>query len=110
MLKKSLCIVKKRAMVQIDKEEDMEREEAIKWLEWCSHNYYLNAPVKWDVAKAAELAIEALKQQQVGHWEFPNPSTRMICTCSICHGNGNAFGKDRFCHTCGAKMVAESEE
>jgi hypothetical protein len=87
----------------------MTKEKAIQWLEWCSHNPVLNAFVKSDVTEAATMAIEALNQQKVGHWEFPHPSTMMICTCSICHGNGSAFGKDKFCHTCGARMVAECE-
>ena len=51
-------------------------------------------------------------KRQVGHWIFPNPSTEMICECSLCGGNGRAFGKDNYCPNCGAKMVEpqESEE
>lgn len=41
---------------------------------------------------------------QKGHWMFPNPSTKMICECSVCGGNGTEFGKDKFCRNCGAEM------
>ena len=49
-------------------------------------------------------------KQRVGHWIFPNPSTKMICECSLCGGNGRAFGKDNYCPTCGARMGSEDTE
>lgn len=48
-------------------------------------------------------------KQETMHWEFPNPATKMICTCSRCGGSGNAFGKDKFCRNCGAKREAQDE-
>ena len=45
--------------------------------------------------------------REKGKWLFPDPSTKMICTCSVCGGYGNAFGKDKFCRNCGAEMEGE---
>ena len=41
----------------------MTRGEAIQWLEWCRDNYFLNAPIKWDVAQASRMAIQALSAE-----------------------------------------------
>lgn len=82
----------------------MTKEEAIK---------LLNVLAEHESGKYLEalyMSIKALEQEpKIGHWEFPSSATKMICTCSCCGGNGSAFGKDKFCRNCGAKMT-ESED
>lgn len=48
-------------------------------------------------------------KQKIGYWVFPNSATKMICTCSCCGGDGTAFGKDKFCRNCGAKMIEKDD-
>ena len=85
-------------------EDVISRARVVDWLHNCTDDSIEHA-----IDSNLEFIPSVTPKPKMGRWIFPNPSTEMICECSLCGGNGRAFGKDNYCPNCGAEMIKPQE-